>query len=67
MHLTKTELESKISELEDEIKKYTLPSELYGPSEDLEELVCRYETLKQEVVCWKQYYKQLLQELEQGE
>lgn len=63
MHLTKTELESKISELEDEAWELLFVDCV----EDFHESSSILETLKQEVDCWLQYYRQLLQELEQGE
>lgn len=60
MHLTKTELKSKISDLEDEAWELLFLDFV----EDFHEPSSILETLKQEVDCWLYYYKQLLQELE---
>lgn len=67
MHLTRNEIKDKIFELEIELKELEiLVGQAYPDPEDYE--VPEYlEQQMQESVCYIQYYKQLLQELEQGE
>lgn len=65
--MTRDELKDKIFELEIELKELEiLVKQAYPDPEDYE-IPEHLEQHMQESVCYIQYYKQLLQELEQGE
>ena len=67
MNLTKQELKDKIFELETELDKSRVPDELWHTASTNKTFLIKYKIFRQETKCWIEYYKQLLQELEQGE